>query len=304
MKKFIVTTTIQPPTKATELYLQKKDWTLIVVGDKKTPHDIYKGIGNLIYLDPESQEDCYKSLSDAIGWNCIMRRNIGFVEAYRRGADIVASIDDDNIPYEDWGKDIRLGEQYVSIYDNIYGVLDPLKLTNHPEIWHRGFPIDLLPTTKYNEYKGMDTRTFFFQANLWDGDPDIDATCRMINSPKSLKMNIQQPFSTDCYVPFNSQNTFIIREALPFYMMLPHVGRMDDIWGSYIAQYILDTRPIFMPATTYQLRNEQSVFKNYNDEVFGVNNTSKLLRDMENFEKYLPERTLAAFNIYREEFNK
>ena len=33
--KFIVTTTIQPPTEATIRFSKKKDWNLIVVGDKK-----------------------------------------------------------------------------------------------------------------------------------------------------------------------------------------------------------------------------------------------------------------------------
>lgn len=304
MKKFIVTTTIQPVTKATELYLQKKDWTLIVVGDKKTPHDIYESIGDLIYLSPSFQEEHYKALSDAIGWNCIMRRNIGFIEAYRRGADIVASIDDDNIPYENWGKDIRLGEQYVPIYDSIYGILDPLKLTNHPEIWHRGYPLDLVSVSKYIEYKGKEKRNFYFQANLWDGDPDIDATCRMVCAPKNLKLELKEPFTANCYIPFNSQNTFIARDALPFYMVLPHIGRMDDIWGGYIAQYILDTRPLFMPATTHQLRNEQSIYKNYNDEIFGVNNTSRLLKDIDNFYRYLPEDTAYALDLFRMEYNK
>ena len=35
MSKFIVTTTIQPPTEATIKYSEKPDWKLIVVGDKK-----------------------------------------------------------------------------------------------------------------------------------------------------------------------------------------------------------------------------------------------------------------------------
>ena len=39
--KFIVTTTIQPPTEATIKFSKKKDWNLIV-GDKKTPSQDYK----------------------------------------------------------------------------------------------------------------------------------------------------------------------------------------------------------------------------------------------------------------------
>lgn len=38
MKKYIVTTTINSPTIATRKFCEFKDWTLVVVGDTKTPH--------------------------------------------------------------------------------------------------------------------------------------------------------------------------------------------------------------------------------------------------------------------------
>ena len=70
MKKYIVTTTINSPTEATIKYSQKNDWTLVVVGDTKTPHEEYQKL-NCIYLHPEEQERKYKKLSDTIGWNSI-----------------------------------------------------------------------------------------------------------------------------------------------------------------------------------------------------------------------------------------
>ena len=72
MKKFIVTTTINPPTEAIELYDSKKDWELIVIGDKKTPKD-YRLVNGL-YVSPEDQEKIDPALSEAIGWNCIRIR--------------------------------------------------------------------------------------------------------------------------------------------------------------------------------------------------------------------------------------
>ena len=73
MKKYIVTTTIQSPTKATIKYSEMSDWQLVVVGDKKTPENEYRDI-DCIFLTPENQEDLNKNLSDSIGWNCIQRR--------------------------------------------------------------------------------------------------------------------------------------------------------------------------------------------------------------------------------------
>ena len=145
MKKIIVTTTIQPPTEATFKFANMKDWTLIVVGDTKTPHEEYRSL-NCVYLHPDEQQAKYPELSTALGWKTIQRRNIGFVEAYHMGADVVATVDDDNIPYDNWGNDLLVGKEVdVDYYDasNI-GVFDALSVTNYPEIWHRGFPIELL----------------------------------------------------------------------------------------------------------------------------------------------------------------
>jgi len=93
MNKYIVTTTIYEPSIAIKKFSELNDWKLIVVGDKKTPHDKYYDLQNcnknVIYLDTEYQNENYNTLSNLIGWNCIQRRNIGYIEAYKRGADIM-----------------------------------------------------------------------------------------------------------------------------------------------------------------------------------------------------------------------
>jgi hypothetical protein len=126
MKKFIVTTTINSPTKATLKFCEiadKKNWTFLIVGDTKTPHDEYrkleKEFDNVVYLSPESQELHFKKLSDVIGWKSIQRRNIGFVFAYNAGADIIATVDDDNIPYDNWGDNVYVGQEIeIDLYEN------------------------------------------------------------------------------------------------------------------------------------------------------------------------------------------
>jgi len=235
-----------------------------------------------------------------------MRRNIGFAYAYELGADVVASIDDDNIPYNNWGKDVRVGtEQLVDMWDCAsFIAFDPLKLTNHPALWHRGYPISELSYAKNLQYLGKQTKKILFQADLWDGDPDVDAICRQMYKPINLKLDIKAPFTSELYMPFNSQNTFIAREALPYYMVLPYVGRVDDIWGGYIAQYLLDTRPLFMPATTYQKRNEQSIKKNLEDEMYGYTHTDDFLLEIDEYIKFLPNKTNKAFIEYRKIYDK
>ena len=98
MKKIIATTTINPPTEALLKYASMPDWHVIVAGDLRTPHDLYENLDNVTYLSPDNQLENYPVLSELIGWKCIQRRNFAILEAYKLGADIIAIIDDDNIP--------------------------------------------------------------------------------------------------------------------------------------------------------------------------------------------------------------
>ena len=49
--KWIVVTTIQYPTAPLKKFASLKDWQLVVVGDKKTPHDWH--LDNCIYLSAQ-----------------------------------------------------------------------------------------------------------------------------------------------------------------------------------------------------------------------------------------------------------
>ncbi len=302
MKKYIVTTTINPPTLATIKYSRIEDWTLIVVGDKKTPHEEYERL-NCIYLSPEEQEKKYPNLSKAIGWNSIQRRNIGFVEAYNLGADIVATVDDDNIPYENWGKNVVVGETTeIDIYTTDLGVFDPLSVTEHTSIWHRGYPIELVPMRSAIQYGGKLNRKVLVQADLWDGDPDIDAMARLSQSPIVKFDKIQGPYGSTSISPFNSQNTFLAREVIPYYSVFPYVGRMDDIWGSYVLQHHFPNSVCYNKASVYQDRNVQDLVTNLENEIIGYRHTGNLVRSLDTWEDIVPKETLNYWYAYRELF--
>ncbi|MFA6577429.1 MAG: hypothetical protein WCS84_18555, partial [Nocardioides sp.] len=177
MRKVIVTTTINPPTQAIRLFDAMPDWELVVVGDQKTPEDYRLERG--FYMDPASQEECDRQLSDAIGWNCIQRRNFGLLVAHERGADVVALVDDDNIPLAGWGRDLLVGREVpVTFYETDLPAFDPIGATNHAELWHRGYPLQLMPRRDYGSLSLRHT-TPHIQADFWNGDPDVDAICRM-----------------------------------------------------------------------------------------------------------------------------
>lgn len=309
MKKFIVTTTINKPTIATLKFCEiadRDDWIFVIVGDTKTPHDEYIKLENeyknVKYLTPIHQENLYPDLSKLIGWKTIQRRNIGFLYAYQNGADIMATIDDDNIPYDNWGIN-KIGQEIeIDLYEPELNVFDPLSITKDNFIWHRGYPIEYLQKRHRVEYKGKTKRKVLVQADLWDGDPDIDAMARLTFKPIVKYSDIGSPYCSNKIAPFNSQNTFLAREVIPYYAVLPFVGRMDDIWGAYILQYYFPNSVIYAPASVYQDRNLQDLVTNLEKEIIGYRNTLHLIENLVNFEQILPKETLEFYDRYKKEF--
>lgn len=312
--KTIVTTTINPPTIATLKFAEKKDWNFIIVGDLKTPHHLYHNLEetypNVHYLSPEYQEK-YKKLSDIIGWNSIQRRNIGFIEAYHKGSSIIASVDDDNIPYDNWGKKVYVGQEIslpcwtVKSKENEFSVFDPLSVTGNEHLWHRGFPVEYLQIKNDVTFLKKTTRKVLIQADLWDGHPDIDALCRLIYNPIVDFNSVFSPYCSDSISPFNSQNTFFAREVIPYYAVLPHVGRMDDIWGGYMLQQIFKDNLIYGPASVYQERNAHNTIKDLEQEIIGYKYTLDFIKNNCNMlAEYIPDKTRLFYQIYLEYFYK
>mgnify|MGYP000657156352 CR=1 FL=1 len=167
---------------------------------------------------------------------------------------------------------------------------------------HRGYPIEYVPTRHKVEYKGKIKRKVLVQADLWDGDPDIDAICRLSKKP-IVKFKHFEPFTTYQLTPFNSQNTFLHRSVLKYYSVFPYTGRMDDIWGAYVMQYHFPNSVLFNKATVYQARNPQDLVKNLENEVIGYRNTLNLLNNLKDYMSLLPEKTVEYFNIYQKYFN-
>lgn len=310
MNKFIITTTINKPTEATLKFCEiaeKKNFKFVIIGDLATPHEEYllleKKYNNTTYLTPEKQEKLYPKLSEAIGWKTIQRRNIGFVFAFQHDAEIVATVDDDNIPYDFWGDNILIGREIeIDEYENtLCPYFDPISATNYKELWHRGFPLEFLQVKNNIEFKGKTKILPLVQAEFWDGDPDIDAICRLTKKP-IVKFENFEPFTTKQYAPFNSQNTFLHRSVLKNYSVFPFIGRMDDIWASYVLQMHHPESIIYTRASVYQARNPQDLIKNLENELIGYKNTSNFLQKIESYESFLPEKTLEYIKIYKSYF--
>jgi hypothetical protein len=303
-ENYIVTTTIFKPSKALDLFSKIDGWKLIVVGDLKTPHDLYHKYKNIIYLTPSDQIKIDKNLSNLIGWNCVQRRNFGYIYAYKQGAKFVATVDDDNIPYDFWADSFKLDKKIkIKKYYTNRKVFDPISIFKFKQqIWHRGYPLQELEIKEVLKIRFKNEK-FDVQANLWNKNPDIDAINRMNIKKPNFTFPVKQAYASNKISPFNSQNTILNRECIKNYFLFPFVGRMDDIWASYYVQS-LGFKVFYDKPTVYQDRNAHSIYQDFILEDLGYKNNmnliNSLLKNPNKIKNFLPERSLKAFKRYQE----
>lgn len=288
MKLALVLTTINVP-QVLKLYRAcEPSVRFFVVGDRKS-NDIatqilIDSIPNSVYYSFERQRELGYGTHSMLPENCIQRRNLGFLEAVKWGAEAIVSIDDDNSP---------LGLDYFSAMNcRLQWPFNGLLFDGHPESWfdagylltpyakHRGIPHDakrhgnIIPATKLK---------IGVAAGLCLGDPDIDAVTRMANHPSVENVNALGTsgivVSWKTWTVFNSQNTALLRELIPAWGMIPFVGRFDDIYASLIVQRIMRDRELhvhFGSPTVWQSRNAHDLVKDLRGEIDGYSNIRRL----------------------------
>jgi hypothetical protein len=306
-KTIIATTTINPPTKALIKHTEIHDFPIVVVGDLKTPHELYKNLKNIVYIHPAEQEEKYKTLSDAIGWNKIERRNIAILEAYNMGAENIAIIDDDNIPYSDWGKNITLNTKIeVNYFETHLYAFDPLYPTDQNHLWQRGYPFDLVEKRKECRVNKKFIKPMA-QIDLSDGDPDIDAVIRMIYNPRVNFNSEYFPYSSNALIPFNSQNIFIHREAVKDYFLFPEIGRNHDIFAAYyftaVGHDVVIKKPSVFSDRSLGTTGRFSHVSDMKSEFYSMERVSDMVKDLsENKDlivNYISDNAKKAFEIWQ-----
>ena len=85
-------------------------------------------------------------------------------------------------------------------------------------------------------------------------------------------------------------------------MVLPYVGRMDDIWGSYLVQHKFGSECIaFCSPTVYQDRNEQDLITNLENELIGYRYTQNII---DGEYEFIPKEAIDCYELYKKEFDK
>lgn len=293
MKFALITTTINTPYNL-EAYVKDiadhnpSDTLVIVAGDLKTPEDVSafcekltKQFGiSVRYLSPVDQQCKYPDYSNFLGWNTIQRRNIALLEAYKTGAEIIVTIDDDNyLTEENYLEqhgilDERTIVEVVDSDSGWYNNCRRLRCENAvSEFYPRGYSLRERGTAPRIKSELIPVRSVV-NAGLWVGDPDIDAVTRIAVNPK-VNNAVTLPFALgpSTYCPFNSQNTAIHRDALSAYCMVSGVGRYDDIISSFFVKRIADhfnDAIRFGAPIVRQERNPHNLWKDLDNERIGM----------------------------------
>lgn len=271
MSNAVVITSIQAPTPAVRAFARLKGHTLIVVGDRRTPSGWQ--CPGAHYLSAAWQRRCPFALARRLPWNHYARKNLGYLEAARRRAGLIAESDDDNLPGRDWGFPAFSGRRRQTPagrgFVNIYG------LFTRQALWPRGFPLERLrrPEARMTarELAPAASEVGVWQA-LVDGDPDVDAIYRLTRgTPCTFHRRPPVVLAPGTLAPFNSQNTAFRREAWPLLYLPAHVNfRVTDILRSYVAQPVLwaaGLRLGFTAATVRQARNAHDLLRDFASEI-------------------------------------
>lgn len=267
MKKYIVITSIFPPTESVKRFAKIADWKVIVVGDKKTPKNW--NLKNVIYLSPREQLKLFPAFASNLPWNSYTRKNVGYLYAINQGADIIADADDDCIPYNNWGNNLIFSGKFKTInsdsFVNIY------KYFSDKFIWPRGYPLDkILDRSKIKtKLKKQEIGVYQF---LVDSEPDVDAIYRLTLNKKNFfdkKPPVVLEKNTIC--PFNTQNTFFIRELFPLLFLPPFTSfRFVDILRGLVAQplmWLQDFHLAFGGPTVIQKRHYHNFLNDFELEI-------------------------------------
>lgn len=281
VKKFIIITSIFPPTEAVHAFASREGYQLVVVGDKKTPANW--SCAGAIYLGVDEQMALNSELASSIPYNHYGRKMLGYLYAIQQGAEVIIDTDDDNIPYAEWAFP-RFEDRFTCSQPGL-GWVNIYHHFTEEMIWPRGLPLRNIRDGRDKlqwQPQPQDARVGIWQG-LADEDPDVDAIYRL-TSNKPCIFEDRQPvvLQPGTVTPFNSQNTAFRRELFPLLFLPSFVTfRFTDILRGIIAQPILwahDYQLGFLKATVVQKRNEHDYFKDYESEVPMYLHAEKALR--------------------------
>ncbi len=252
----------------------------IVIGDTKSPKEF--NLTGCDFFSIERQQMLKFQLANILPLKHYARKNLGYLIAMSKGAEIIIETDDDNLPLEGFW-DYRTKRVNAHLLNSM-GWVNVYKYFTEAHIWPRGFALEHI----HDKLPNLENRLLIdcpIQQGLADENPDIDAIYRLtLPLPIIFDKTDSIALGINSFCPFNSQNTTWFKEAFPLLYLPSHCSfRMTDIWRSFVAQRIAWTCgwPIlFHQSTVWQERNEHNLMNDFQDEIPGYINNAQIIKSL------------------------
>ena len=254
----------------------------IVVGDTKSPIEF--NLTGCDFYSIERQQTLNFKLAKTLPYKHYARKNLGYLIAMSKGAEIIIETDDDNLPLPGFW-DLRTKLVNAHLLNN-KGWVNIYKYFTDVHIWPRGFALENIQNKlpKLEEPISLECP---IQQGLADDNPDVDAIYRLtLPLPITFNKSENIALGDNSFCPFNSQNTTWFKEAFQLLYLPSYCSfRMTDIWRSFVAQRIAWTCgwPIlFHQSSVQQERNEHNLMNDFRDEIPGYNNNAQIYESLKN----------------------
>jgi hypothetical protein len=230
---------------------------MVVIPDRKTPAALYRavertrGAGISVTCPDIDEQRAFAArigAGDFFPWDSDNRRNLGYLMSWRDGADIMVSVDDDNLPVAGFLDEHAVVAAPPAARDTVesasgwFNVCDLLEVTP-ATAWPRGFPYSQRAPARVS--RARQAADVAVNTGLWLGDPDVDAITRLGLRPEVTAMTGDSVvLGPGTWTPVNTQNTALRREAIPayYFVRMGHqvhgrpAGRYGDIYSGYFVQ--------------------------------------------------------------------
>ena len=286
--RFLIVTSISAPTdcmRALAAAAVENGFRFLCIGDLASPQNY--DLPGCEFLGIRDQVETGLAYAAVAPTKHYARKNIGYLVAAQRGAGVMLETDDDNAPqngFWDSPSDTlvnrRVRKFAESGWSNVYGAFGS-------SAWPRGYPLQSIGREQAACVPvAVDPEKILVKQGLVSGDPDVDAIFRL--TQKTLPdFDDADPvwFGRHAWTPFNSQNTWWHRLALPL-MYLPATCsfRATDIIRGYVALrclWELDSGVLYTGVTAHQIRNEHDLMKDFEQEIELYTNTRALVETLE-----------------------
>ena len=267
---------------------------IIVIVDRKTPPSVAEACARLGAVCPTMGEQeqflaKFPSMRGRIPYDSDNRRNVGFLMALDRGADLLVSIDDDNYVLDDVdfaGEHLAAGETLdlhaTESSDGWINLCSLLESSTSDPIFPRGFPYFARRRARTLIDDGSAPARLAVNVGLWLSDPDVDAIGRLAQAPhirawtgRTLRLG------PGTWTPINTQNTAVVRDAMAAYYYCRmgfsvgglKIDRYGDILSGYLIQKCVKARGEAIrvgPPIADHRRTPHNLFKDLYHELAGM----------------------------------